>query len=182
MLRRGSLGHGEQLSTIVRIHRVIHYICNCVIVSGHFTQRRKASEAARKRLLGCCCVEKADSQGLSEPAHPCYQKVSLHFQFLFPPKMESLCCCCCSAVVSAHSIATNLSVSAYELHDVFFNMHVYGRNKYFCAIFSFLSGKYICFVTFPPLCVSSFHRNLPVISGPRLEKLSDSSGGGRDSP
>lgn len=35
---------GERLSAIVRIHRVIHYICNCVIVSGHFTWRHKASE------------------------------------------------------------------------------------------------------------------------------------------
>lgn len=44
VLRRGRLGHGERFSTIVRIHRVIHYICNCVIVSGHFMQRHRASE------------------------------------------------------------------------------------------------------------------------------------------
>lgn len=29
-------GKGEGLSAIVRIHRVIHYIANCVTVSGHF--------------------------------------------------------------------------------------------------------------------------------------------------
>lgn len=44
VLKRERLGHGEILSTIVRIHRVIHYIRKCVIVSGHFTQRHEASE------------------------------------------------------------------------------------------------------------------------------------------
>lgn len=51
MLRRGRLGHGERFSIIVRIHRVIHYICNCVIVSGHFTQRHKASELRGSDVL-----------------------------------------------------------------------------------------------------------------------------------
>lgn len=43
VLRRGR----ETLSTVVRIHRVIHYVCNCFIVSGHFTRRREAGELHR---------------------------------------------------------------------------------------------------------------------------------------
>lgn len=48
--RRGRLGHGETFSTIVRIHRVIHYICNRVIVSGHFMRRREAGELHRSDI------------------------------------------------------------------------------------------------------------------------------------
>lgn len=81
VLRRGRLGHGERFSTIVRNHRVIHYICNCVIVSGHFMQYHKASKL--QRTFGRCChsSERADSQGLSEPVHSCHQEpnLSLHF-------------------------------------------------------------------------------------------------------
>lgn len=88
MLRRGRLGHGERFSTIVRIHRVIHYICNRVIVSGHFMQCHKASctEVIFFFFLGCCCHRgaKADSQGLSELTHSYYHQLnlSLHSEFI----------------------------------------------------------------------------------------------------
>lgn len=56
MLRRGRLGHGERFSTIVRIYRVIHYICNCVIVSGHCMQHHKASKLQGSDILDAAAI------------------------------------------------------------------------------------------------------------------------------
>lgn len=75
VLRRGRLGHGERFSIIVRIHRVIHYICNCVIVSGRFGQHHKASKLQGSDLLDAAASEEVDSQGLSEPAHACHHSI-----------------------------------------------------------------------------------------------------------
>lgn len=91
MLRRERLGHGERFSTIVRIHRVIHYICNCVIVSGHFMQRHTASELQGSDFLDAAAIEKADSQGLSEPAHPCHHSILSSFTFQTEERLFFVC-------------------------------------------------------------------------------------------
>lgn len=91
----------EWFSILVRIHRVIHYIYNYVIVSGNF-----------KPIYGCCCQtgENADSQGLSEPVGSCQQEMN-PLLFVF----------CCSLFVFDVFTSTLLTSFCFlSIKDLFF--------------------------------------------------------------
>lgn len=99
VLRRGSLGHGDQFSTIVRIHRVIHYICNCVIVSGHFMQRHKVSKLQGSDFLDAAELRKQILKGYLNLYIHAVGSLHCVLRSCFAQKMENFLGGFCSAVV-----------------------------------------------------------------------------------
>lgn len=120
VLRRGSLGHGDQFSTIVRIHRVIHYICNCVIVSGHFMQRHKVSKLQGSDFLDAAELRKQILKGYLNLYIHAVGSLHCVLRSCFAQKMENFLggglFCSGTLCFHAQSITANLHLSGYELH------------------------------------------------------------------